>query len=96
MRGMVETMKIPIFDRVSQIESAYRDVGEIPLAQEDVKKLHELEKITVIKMFGSLTASDLKAIEELVPPCRIASANNTANQIEVNVLPGNALACSAR
>ena len=94
IRGLVEAMEIPIFNRVSQINYMFKDLSDIQLDKEDVARMHELEQISVSKRSGKLVdESDIKAVGDIVPPCRLASVHTTENQIKIN--PGfTFLSCS--
>ncbi len=109
IRGLVEVMEIPIFNRVSQIHYRIKDLSEIQLDKEDVVRMHRLELILVSKRSEKLVdESDVKAVGDIVPPCRLASVDKTKrasgnyyqmpskNQINIKVNPGSTFACSSR
>ena len=90
-------MEIPIFDRVTQINFKFEDVSEIRLDKEDVAKMHRLEKISVSKRRQKVVSeSDVKAVENFVPPCRLALVDKTEHQVNVTVRPGYRIACCSQ
>jgi hypothetical protein len=97
IRGLVEAMEIPIFNRISEINYEVRDLNQIQLDKEDVMRLRELEKITVLKRGKEqVNESDVSAVESIVPLCRLASIDKAKNQIKVEVRPEFILACSSQ
>jgi hypothetical protein len=96
IRRFVEALEIPIFNRVNEISYEVTNLSEIQLRKEQVARLHELEQILVsrrgVKPFDE---SEIKAAEEIVPACRLASVEKTKNQISIKLNPGSQLACCA-
>ena len=97
IRSLVEAMKIPIFNRISQINYEYKDLSKIPLDRELVAGMHELKHISVSNRSEKLVNEvDAKSVQDIVPPCRLASVDKTSNQINIKVNPGFTLACCSQ
>jgi hypothetical protein len=86
IRGLVEAMHVPIFNRVTQIRYEFKDVREIPLNKEDVARLSQLEQISVTKRSKTnVTASEIDVVREFVPTCRVASLQQAQNEISLEL-----------
>ena len=97
IRGLVEALEIPIFNRVSQIRYRLKDVSGIQLDKQDVARLDQLQEISVTTRGNTrVNDADVKTVEDIIPACRTASVDKTENQINVRVTPGTALACCSR
>jgi ribosomal protein L35 len=95
IQGFVQGLRIPLFDRVQEIRAEYGDVKSLPITREHIASLKNVERLRLTKTAGTVTKSDSDHIEKLVPPCRLASHSHSKNKIEVELLPGYALTCSA-
>jgi len=96
LRRVTESLKIPFFNRVSEIRYAVRDMSEIQLEQDEVARLRRLEKISVSR-YGAkpFDADDINAAESIVPPCRLGNVETAKNRIEIDVVAASRLACCA-
>ena len=90
-------MEIPIFNRISEISYVFRDLNDIQLEKEDVARMQNLEHISASKRNEKFVdESDVRAVGDVVPPCRLASVDKIKNQINVKVNPGSMFACASR
>ena len=88
IRGLVEAMEIPIFNRVKQINYMFKDLGEIQLDKKDVARMHELEQISVSKRGEKLvTESDVKAVGDIVPPLTLGFSGQDKEADQYQVKP---------
>jgi hypothetical protein len=96
IRRLLEVLEIPIFNRVNEISYQVTNLSEIQLRKEEVSRLHKLERILVTRRgVKPVDESEIKAAEDIVPACRLASVEKTKNQISIKVNPGSQLACCA-
>ena len=97
LRGLIEKMEWPIFYRITRIEYSLAKPTEIPLSREIVARMYELEQISVSKFSDeAISQTDIKAIEEAIPPCRLASISNTSREIDVALNSGSIFGCPAQ
>mgnify|MGYP006969583033 FL=1 len=95
LRRLVEMLEIPLFDRVTRIEHVMPDFADLPIERQEVATLHELERITARKHEPfQLEDSDLAAVRATVPPCRVASVQQTGSQIDIDLEVGPMQGCS--
>ena len=97
MRGVIELLRIPIFNRISQLSYNFKDFNEIQLEREDLLRMPELELISVFKRSKErVNQSDVEAAGELVPPCRLDSMAAAADKITIKLNPRSVFACCAQ
>ena len=90
-------MGLPVFNRVNQIHYSTRDLNKISIAPKLVSRLHQLQQITVSKKGKhAVTAAEVEAVQERVPPCRLASVDATHKDVNILLEKGSAFACCSQ
>ncbi len=96
IRPIVESLQIPIFNRVRSLHYEVYDVDKIPIRPDEIAKLHALEQISVVRKGATpINDSEVQSAKRIVPVCRLASVEQTSHQIDLHLDTGSQLACDA-
>ena len=86
-RQLVESMEIPIFDRISKLRYNIQELDYVVLDKTDVAQMQKLEEIVVTKSDPQQVVSEaeISKIKQAVPSCRLASVDIDSKNVRVQV-----------